>query len=73
MTRAEHITWTKTRALNQPGGPNAIPNAITSFQTDLTKHPETVEHTAIARAGMLAFGGHLQTTSEVREFIEGIR
>jgi hypothetical protein len=73
-TRAEHVEWTKTRALLEldAGGPDAIRNAIASVQSDLGKHSATEEHSAILLMGVLAFGGELRTEHEVREFIEGI-
>lgn len=73
-TAAEHVAWTKQRALDElaAGGPDAIGNAIASVQSDLGKHPGTQEHAAILLMGVLALGGQLRTEHEVREFIEGI-
>lgn len=49
MNRAEHIEWTKTRAMMEldAGGPNAVPSAIASIMSDLAKHPGTRDHSAI--------------------------
>jgi hypothetical protein len=73
-TRAEHVEWTRKRALMEldAGGPRAVTNAISSFQSDLRKHPETQDHSALELAGMLAFGGHLSSARDVREFIQGM-
>lgn len=70
MTRAEHTTWSKKRALEylDAGDPQ---NAVTSMLSDLRKHPETANHAGGALGAMLLMGGHLRTTEQVRKFIEG--
>lgn len=71
MDRSEHVQWVKDRALAEldAGDDRAIPNAIASVSSDLSKHPETEGHTAILLMFTLAMGGHLGTEREVREFI----
>lgn len=71
MNRCEHVQWAKDRALSELAA-GSIPNAIASVASDLNKHPETKDHGAIELMMMLAMGGHMGTTREVREFIEGI-
>ena len=70
MDRQEHLQWCKARALEyeDQNDPN---QAITSMISDLRKHPETAEHSAITLTGMLLVGGHLQTAAQVREHIDG--
>jgi hypothetical protein len=74
MNRAQHVEWTKSRALQElaADGPDAVTNAISSFMSDLAKHPDTEHHAALMLGGRLALAGHLQTAPQVREFIEGI-
>lgn len=77
MTRTEHLTWCKQRALAELDAPGPIDtritNALTSLQSDLRKRPDTASHDALELGALLAFGGHLQTEHQVREWIEGIR
>ena len=70
-TRQEHIEWAKTRAyeyldLNQPQ------NALDSLLSDLTKHPETKEHSAVQLGMSLRIFGGLSTAQDVRRFIDGV-
>ena len=72
MDRTEHVQWAKDRAmeyvdLDEPA------QALSSLLSDLSKHPETADHSAIELGGMLAFAGHLSTAHEVREFVDGVR
>ncbi len=72
MTRDEHIAWAKQRAMDEldfGGGPST---AVASVMSDLRKHPETRNHTAIMLMGELQFFGHLSTARQVREFVAGI-
>jgi hypothetical protein len=71
----EHIALCKQRALAElaEGGVNAPANAVASVMSDLPKHPDCRDHGAILLMGMLAFGGQLETPTQVREFIEGIQ
>lgn len=67
-TRAEHMAFCKTRALVYlPDDPN---QAMASFNSDLSKHPETMGHPV----GMLMMGtamaGRLDA-AECRRLIEG--
>jgi hypothetical protein len=70
MTRDEHIEWCKQRALEYVDGGD-INNALASMLSDLTKHDETKNHSAITIGVMLAASGHLSTPHEMRRFIEG--
>lgn len=70
MTRAEHLAWCKTRALEYvDAGDNS--QAFASMASDLGKHPDTAKHGALELGMMLQFGGHLSTACEMRKFIEG--
>jgi hypothetical protein len=39
--------------------------------SDLRKHPDTANHGALELGGMLLIAGHLSSTHDVRNFIEG--
>lgn len=71
--RDEYLAWAKERALAElePGG-GGVSYAVASVQSDLTKHPDTRDHSAILLMSMLAFAGQLCTAREVREFLDGI-
>lgn len=71
MTRTEHVEWTKARAVEYVDAGDPA-QALASLMSDLRKHPETANHSAIELGAMLMFGGHLSTLSEVREWIEGV-
>lgn len=70
------MAWCKQRALDEldadPTGDGPV-NALSSLQSDLRKHPDTEQHQGLELGALLAFGGHLQTERQVREWIEGIR
>ncbi len=70
MNREEHLNWCKQRALEylETGDTE---NALASMFSDLKKHPETQAHPAIELGIMLMFIQQLNTTEEVRKFIEG--
>lgn len=72
MTRAEHIAWCKTRALEyvEAGDPGL---ALASLNSDLSKHPETAGHQALELGARLMLGGFLSKPRDVRNWIEGIR
>ena len=76
MTRAEHVAWCKQRALAEldadPQGMGPV-HALSSLQSDLRKHPDTAGHQGLELGALLAFGGHLQTERQVREWIDGLR
>lgn len=70
MDRSEHLQWCKDRAMEYLG--NGDPkNAIDSFMSDMSKHPETENHTALELMTMMMFGGLLEGTPEVEKFILG--
>lgn len=64
MNRNEHLNWCKERALEyvKKGDNN---NAFASFQSDMSKHPETANHLALSMGTMLLIGGHLQTSQQM--------
>lgn len=70
MSRAEHLAWCKTRALEYVERGD-MPQAFASMASDLSKHPETANHGAIELGFMMLMGGHLENPSEMRRFIEG--
>ncbi len=70
MTRTQHITWCKERALEHVKNSD-LKNAWASMCSDLTKHSETQEHPAIQLGMMLIMTGKLSTQPEMQKFIEG--
>ncbi len=70
QTRNEHLEWCKKRALEyiEVGD---IKNAFASFQSDMTKHPETEGHLALSMGTILLLGGQLKTQSQMTEWING--
>lgn len=70
MNRTEHLQWCKQRALEYVAA-DQLGDAIASMASDLGKHPETRNHSAIQLMMRLAFAGHLSTREEVKRFIEG--
>lgn len=70
MTRSEHLQWAKSRAFEYVERGD-IPNAFTSFTSDMNKHPETARHVALELGAMLLFSGHLSTERQMRDWIDG--
>lgn len=70
MTRSEHLQWCKDRAMEYVNIGD-LTQAFASFSSDMTKHPETANHSALQLGSMLLFGGHLQTANEMQKWIEG--
>ena len=71
-TADEHIAWAKQRALEYVDRGD-LTNALSSLTSDLHNHPDTAQHPAIELGTMLAFGGHLRTAKEMRDWIEGVQ
>jgi hypothetical protein len=70
MTRAEHLDWAKRRALEYCDMGD-VEQAYSSMASDLRKHPETENHSALALGFSLLLNGHLSTPVKMRKFIEG--
>lgn len=67
MTRAEHLTWAKERALEY------LPDtsqAMASFLSDLSKHEQTAGHPVGELMAMHAMSG-LLTEANCRDLITG--
>jgi len=71
MTRAEHLQWSKDRAIEILDKEGDIAQAYASFTTDMSAHPETENHGAIQLGVMMMFGGQLNTIEEMKKFING--
>ena len=70
MNRSEHLQWCKDRAMEYLG--NGDPKqAIVSFMSDMSKHPETENHKALEMMTMMMIGGLLDGTPEVEKCILG--
>lgn len=70
MNRAEHLQWCKDRA-NEYVDNNDMINAFASFQSDMSKHPETSNHMALEMGTMLLLGGQLSTSHQMKNWIDG--
>jgi hypothetical protein len=72
MTRAEHLQWAKDRALEY-ADQGDVANAVSSLTSDLRKHPETADHSAVMLMTMMAMAvsGQFERPGELRRFIEG--
>lgn len=70
LTRAQHIEWCKQRALElvETGD---LEEAFKSMLSDLTKHPETVQHVGIHIGIQQKMSGTLNTKEALVEFING--
>ncbi len=70
MSRSEHMEWCKKRALEYLDDGD-VTNAWASMASDLSKHPETVNHPAIDLGSNLFLTGNLSDVESMRHFIEG--
>jgi hypothetical protein len=70
ITRAEHLAWCKSRALQYVDAGN-LPEAFASMASDISKHAETRGHGAMSIGMTLLLGGRLATAAQMRDFIEG--
>lgn len=68
--RAEHLEWCKQRAMEYVNAGD-LTNAFASFQSDMTKHPETNGHMALEMGTMLLIGGQLSTERQMKDWIMG--
>lgn len=66
MTRAEHLSWSKQRALQYVDAGD-LSQAFASMGSDL----ETEGHSGIRLGAMLLLGGHPNTSKQMRDFVEG--
>jgi hypothetical protein len=74
MTRAEHVDWTRQRALAElDGTERGRSNALASVASDLGKHAATADHPAVMLGMMLAMNGHLATDQQMRDHVNGIQ
>jgi len=73
MSRANHLAWSKQRALweLEPRG-GGVSAAVASIVQDFASHPDLADHPARTMMTMLAFSGNLSTPAQAREFVEGI-
>ena len=70
MNRAEHLQWSKDRAMEYVYTGD-LSNAFASFISDMGKHPKTENHAALQLGSMLLFGGHLDTKDKMEKWILG--
>jgi len=71
MTRAEHLAWAKTRALEFVAKGEVL-DAFNPLCCDLGKHPELEGHCGIP-IGIMMFCRGTPTQDEMRSLIEGFR
>lgn len=70
MDRSEHLQWCKNRAMQYINAGD-VPGGLASFISDMSKHKETEDHSALQLMGMLMMGGQLSSASEASKFIQG--
>lgn len=70
VSRADHLAWCKSRALEYVDAGDTQ-QAFTSMASDLGKHPETAGHGAIELGMMQLVAGTLDSPAVMRRFIEG--
>lgn len=70
ISREDHLMWCKERA-NQVLGKGDTIGAFTSFQSDMSKHPDTKDHIALQMGTMLLVSGNLNTLVEMKNWIDG--
>ena len=69
MDRAEHLAWTKERALEYlPEDPT---NALASFFSDMSKHDDLVDHVGLGLGHTLMAAGMLSSAADIQDHIEG--
>ena len=68
--RGEHLQWCKDRAIAYIDHGDCQ-EAYASMASDMRKHPETEDHSAIVLGLQLMMMGQLKTPFEMRGFIEG--
>lgn len=69
-TRAEHLAWCKSRALEYIDK-GQINEGLTSMMSDMAKHPETKAPALDQMTVGLMMIGALSTRAEARRHIEG--
>lgn len=70
MNRSDHMAWCKKRALAYVDqGDNE--GAFASMMSDISKHDETCNPILMSLGMTLKMGGKLDTSDEMRKFIEG--
>lgn len=70
MDRAEHLQWCKDRA-NECADRGDVKEAYASMVSDMSKHEETKDHSALQLGLMMMMGGHLDSPHEMTKFING--
>jgi len=70
LRRQEHLEWCKKRAIEYIEN-NDLAQAFTSFQSDMTKHPETANHPALQFGALLFFTQNLSKPFQMKEWIDG--
>ncbi len=70
MDRTEHLQWCKDRALEYITMGDTS-QAFASFCSDMSKHRETANHSALKLGFSLMFGGYLNTVTEMKKWIIG--
>ena len=70
MDRKEHLQWCKDRAMVYVEAGD-LPQAFTSFNSDMRKHLETQNHTGLDMGSGLFFGNFLDTARDMEHWILG--
>ena len=70
MNRKDHLRWAKDRA-NELVNSGDNKNALAGFTSDMSKHPDLRDHSCLEMGIVLLFGGHLETKTQMRNWING--
>lgn len=72
MTREEHLTWAKTRAMEYLAAGDSF-HAVISMMSDLKKHPDLFNHKGMDIGTMILANNMCYDRDFVKRFIEGFR
>lgn len=72
MTRAEHLEWCKTRAIQCLDDKAGVVNAVSSMLSDLGKHPYTAPLAGIGARICPQYAG-IRDVETIRRWIEGFQ
>ncbi len=71
MTRDEHMKWCKERAHAEINYSGRAKDGIISMMSDLSKHPETANHSGIMLLTMELMRAPYMSLSEAKRLIDG--
>jgi hypothetical protein len=70
MNRSEHLQWSKDRAIECLNR-GERGEAFASFNSDMSKHDDLMNHKALEMGMMLLIGGQLTSDRQMKDWING--